>query len=66
MIEMENTRECPCEAVKELKSIVERHEQQLAKGSVQFAVINTKLNIVLVVMAAVGVALCGVIVKMIF
>ena len=66
MIEMENTRECPCEAVKELKSIVERHDQQLKDGSVQFAVINTKLNIVLGVMAAVGVALCGVIVKMIF
>ena len=64
--EKESMRECPCEAVKELKSIVERHEQQLVKGSVQFAVINTKLNIVLGVMAAVGVALCGVIVKMIF
>lgn len=57
---------CPCDAVKELKTIVERHDHQLAKGNVQFAVINTKLNIVLGVLATVGVALCGVIVKMMF
>ncbi|MBP3360310.1 MAG: hypothetical protein J6N52_05615 [Clostridia bacterium] len=66
---MENNdimKNCPCEAVKELKAIVERHEHQLTKGSVQFAVINTKLNIVLGVLGTVGAALCGVIIKMMF
>lgn len=58
--------ECPCEAVKELQKIVSNHEQQLNKGNVQFAVINTKLNVVIGVMAAVGVAFCGVVVHMLF
>lgn len=58
--------QCPCEAVRDLKKIVKRHEEQLNHGSTNFAVINTKLNIVLSVLAAVGTAMCGVIVKMIF
>lgn len=57
---------CPCEAVKELRTIVDQHEKRLAEGSTQFAVINTKLNLVLGVMCTIGVALCGVIIKMIF
>ncbi len=63
---MTENRDCPCDAVKELKAIVDRHEHQLAKGSVQFAVINTKLNIVLGVLATVGAAVCGIVVKLIF
>ena len=63
---MEKEKECPCEAVKHLQEIVEGHEKQLNKGAVQFAVINTKLNVVIGVMAAIGVAFCGVIVKMLF
>ncbi|MCI9626540.1 MAG: hypothetical protein HFI90_07130 [Clostridia bacterium] len=57
---------CPCDAVIELQKIVAEHEHQLNDGRVQFAVINTKLNIVLGVITTVGVALCGVIIKMIF
>ena len=45
---------------------MEEHDKQLNHGSVQFAVINTKLNVVIGVMAAIGVAFCGVIVKMLF
>lgn len=63
---MEEKNECPCEAVKHLQKIVDEHEKQLNKGAVQFAVINTKLNVVIGVMAAIGVAFCGVIVKMLF
>ncbi len=57
---------CPCEMVKELKKTVDMHEKRLAEGSTQFAVINTKLNVVLGVITTVGVALCGVIVKLVF
>ena len=63
---MEKEKECPCEAVKHLQKIVDGHEKQLNRGDVQFAVINTKLNVVIGVMAAIGVAFCGVIVKMLF
>lgn len=63
---MEEKNECPCEAVKHLQKIVDEHEKQLNKGNIQFAVINTKLNVVIGVMAAIGVAFCGVIVKMLF
>ena len=62
---MEEKNECPCEAVKHLQEIVEGHEKQLNKGAVQFAVINTKLNVVIGVMAAIGVAFCGVVCNMI-
>lgn len=63
---MEDKKDCPCEAVKHLQKIVDEHEKQLNRGDVQFAVINTKLNVVIGVMAAIGVAFCGVVVKMLF
>jgi DNA transposition AAA+ family ATPase len=63
---MEEKKDCPCEAVKHLQKIVEGHDKQLNNGNVQFAVINTKLNVVIGVMGTIGVALCGVIVKMLF
>lgn len=66
-------KKCPCEAVRELKNIVgqhekhlQRHDEQLCKGTTNFAVINTKLNIVLGVLAVVGTAVCGVVIKMMF
>ena len=63
---MEEKKDCPCDAVKHLQEIVENHEKELNKGAVQFAVINTKLNVVIGVLASIGVAFCGVIVKMLF
>lgn len=57
---------CPCEAVKELQKIVNEHEKRLADGSTQFAVINTKLNVVLGVLSCVGVAVCGTVVALLF
>lgn len=62
---MEEKNECPCEAVKHLQKIVDEHEKQLNNGNVQFAVINTKLNVVIGVMTAIGVAICGVVCNMI-
>lgn len=35
---------CPCEAVRELKKIVERHEHELALGSTSFALIKQDLE----------------------
>lgn len=63
---------CPCEAVEQLIELVNQHEtrldkhdERLERGNVDFAVINTKLNIVMAVMAAIGVAICGAVVGLI-
>ena len=63
---MENFENCPCLRCVEFDERIKKHEEQLHKGDTTFAVINTKLNIVLGVMAAIGTAICGVIVKMAF
>ncbi len=39
-----DTSSCPCEAVRELKKIVERHEHELALGSTSFALIKQDLE----------------------
>lgn len=57
---------CPCMKCAEFDELIKKHEEQLHKGDTTFAVINTKLNVVIGVLAAVGTAICGVIVKMIF
>lgn len=62
---MEETKSCPCDTVRELEKIVDNQRNQLAKGETQFAVINTKLNLIMWVLSAVGVAVIGVMVKMI-
>lgn len=63
---------CPCEAVEQLIELVNQHDNRLDKhgerlerGNVDFAVINTKLNIVMAVMAAIGVAICGAVVGLV-
>lgn len=63
---------CPCEAVEQLIELVNQHEtrldkhdERLERGNVDFAVINTKLNIVMAVMAAIGVAICGAVVGLV-
>ena len=35
---------CPCDAVKKLESMIDRHDRELAKGQTDFAVIKTDLN----------------------
>ena len=35
---------CPCEAVRRMEAIIDRHDQQLAQGQTDFAVIRTDLN----------------------
>lgn len=61
---MNNTQNgCPCEAVKELQKIVSEHDKRLGKGDTQFAVINTKLNIIMGILSAVGLAVCTVLIR---
>ena len=63
---MSDEKKCPCDTVLKLQEIVDEQRNQLAKGETQFAVINTKLNLIMWVLSAVGVAVIGVVVKMIF
>ena len=35
---------CPCDAVKRMENVLERHEEQLCRGNTDFAVIKTDLN----------------------
>lgn len=63
---MEENKNCPCVRCVEFDECIKKHEEQLHKGDTNFAVINTKLNVVLGVLAVVGTAICGVIVKMLF
>jgi Mg2+ and Co2+ transporter CorA len=41
------------------------HDQRLEQSAVSYAVINTKLNILLAVLSAVGVAVFGAVVRMV-
>lgn len=68
----ENKKDCPCKAVEQLIQLVNQHEERLDKhderlerGNVDFAVISTKLNIIMAVLAAIGVAVCGAVVGLI-
>ena len=55
-----------CDALKELEKRVDDHDDRLAKGDTSFAVVNVKLNLILGVLSAVGAALAGVLLKMVF
>ena len=68
----EQNEKCPCHAVKELEKTVQQHRLQLAKhqerlgrGNVEFAAISTKLNIIMAILSAVGIAVCGALISMI-
>lgn len=60
----EENKQCPCQTVKDLEKQVEEQRSQLAKGETQFAVINTKLNLIMGVLGTVGAALVGVVIKL--
>lgn len=55
---------CPCQTVKDLEKQVDEQRSQLAKGETQFAVINTKLNLIMGVLGTVGASLVGIIIKL--
>lgn len=57
-------KNCPCQTVKDLEKQVDEQRKQLAKGETQFAVINTKLNLIMGVLGTVGASLVGIIIKL--
>lgn len=66
------SQECCCHAVEELQKTVcqhtdqlAKHEERLSRGNIEFAVISTKLNIIMAVLSVVGIAVCGAIISMI-
>lgn len=61
----EEKKNCPCEAVRMLEKQVEEQRVQLAKADTQFAVILTKLNLIMGIVGTVGATLAGIIIKMI-
>lgn len=68
----ESTKACPCQAVRELEDVAQqhaiqlmKHEERLGRGNVEFAVISTKLNIIMAVLGAVGIAVCGAIISIV-
>ncbi|MDO5785659.1 MAG: hypothetical protein Q4P20_11415 [Eubacteriales bacterium] len=63
---------CTCHAIQEVQEIVQqhtvqltKHEERLGRGNIEFAVISTKLNIIMAILAAVGVAVCGAVISII-
>lgn len=62
---MADEKKCPCEAVRMLEKQVEEQRTQLAKADTQFAVILTKLNLIMGILGTVGATLAGIIIKMI-
>lgn len=68
----EQNETCSCRSVQQLEETVQQHTVQLAKheerlgrGNVEFAVISTKLNIIMAILSAVGIAVCGALISMI-
>lgn len=47
---MPETHGTPCPELKKLMEIVEKHEQRLGRGNIEFAVISTKLNIIMAIL----------------
>lgn len=66
MANNEDIKKCPCDTVIRLQEKVDNHEDRLAKGDTKFAVLCTKLNILIAILAAIGVALLGVCVQVLF
>lgn len=63
---------CSCHELDELKTItqqhtvqISKHEERLGRGNIEFAVISTKLNIIMAILAAVGIAVCGAVISLI-
>ena len=54
------------DSVQKLYSTVDGHREQLSQLETSVAVINTKLNLIIAVMSAIGVAIAGVLVKLVF
>ena len=63
---------CTCHEMEELQKTIQQHTIQIAehnerlgRGNVEFAVISTKLNIIMAILSAVGIAICGSLISLI-
>lgn len=54
------------DSVNELYTAVHEHRERLSELETAIAVVNTKLNLIIGVMSAIGVAITGVLVKLVF
>ena len=63
-----NNTECCTELdrIKKLEDKVEEHEAKLSENKAQFAVITTKLNMIMGILASIGAGLVGIILNFIF
>lgn len=64
-----NTRSCSCselERIKKLEDRVDEHDEKLSENKAQFAIITTKLNMIMGILATIGAGLVGIILNMIF
>ncbi|MDO4287538.1 MAG: hypothetical protein Q4C40_07420 [Eubacteriales bacterium] len=68
----EQNQACVCHELEELTAIarqhtvqIAKHEERLSRGNIEFAVISTKLNIIMAILAAVGIAVCGAVISII-
>lgn len=59
-------KQCPCEPVRVLQEEMKQACKELAKGDTKFAVIDTKLNLIIAIMAFLGASVGGVVVSMLF
>lgn len=51
--------ECRCDAVRRLEQVTADHERRLTSTHTQLAVINTKINWLIAILGAIGVAILG-------
>ena len=54
------------ERIKKLEYKVEEHEEKLSENKAQFAVITTKLNMIMGILTSIGAGLVGIILNLIF
>ena len=62
-----NTECCTeLDRIKKLEDKVEEHEEKLSENKAQFAVITTKLNMIMGILASIGAGLVGIILNFLF
>ena len=54
------------ERIKKLEDKVDEHEEKLSENKAQFAVITTKLNMIMGILTSIGAGLVGIILNLIF
>lgn len=65
----EATALCKCtedERLDKIEDKLEEHDKKLSENATQFAVITTKLNLIMGILAAIGASLVGVLLNIIF